>query len=142
AGGNGVPRPGERGADGGGLRAGDAGGGDATAARPVTRGDVEAAIAARIHRVDRLEEEMHRLIETGALLVSTRGDVAGQVNGLSLIELGDYAFARPVRVTASVALGARGVVDIERESTLGGPIHSKAVLILSGYLNRRYGRER
>ncbi|HEY8470153.1 MAG TPA: ATP-binding protein [Longimicrobiales bacterium] len=109
---------------------------------PVTRAAVEAAIAARIRRVDRLEEELHRLIEAGTLLVSTRGEAVGQANGLSVIDVGGYSFARPVRVSASVSLGARGVVDIERESTLGGPIHSKAVLILSGYLNQRYGRER
>ena len=138
AGGNGVPRA----ADNGEARDAPAEGDGRVAAATVTRENVEAAIRARIRRANRLEEELHRLIETGALLVATRGEAVGQVNGLSVIEVGDYAFARPVRVTASVAMGARGVVDIERESTLGGPIHSKAVLILSGYLNRRYGGDR
>lgn len=108
----------------------------------VTRADVEAAIAARIRRVNRLEEEVLRLIETGTLLVRTEGTAIGQVNGLSVLTPGDYAFAKPVRVSATVGLGTRGVIDIERESTLGGPIHSKAVLILAGYLNRRYGGRR
>ncbi|HEX7091018.1 MAG TPA: ATP-binding protein [Longimicrobiales bacterium] len=126
----------------GGPAADGAAAGPVSAARPVTREAVEAAIAARIRRANRLEEELHRLIEAGTLLVSTRGEAVGQANGLSVIDVGGYSFARPVRVSASVALGARGVVDIERESTLGGPIHSKAVLILGGYLNRRYGRER
>src|SRR5690606_28974465 len=137
AGGNGVPRATDSGGPGGAAAEGD--GGAAAPAKPVTRADVEAAIRARIPRADRRAEELHRNIETGALLVSTRGEAVGQVNGLSVLQVGDYAFARPVRVTASVALGARGIVDIERESTLGGPIHSKAVLILSGYLNHRYG---
>lgn len=108
----------------------------------VTRMDVDAAIAARIRRVNRIEEEVLRLVEDGTLLVSTEGTAIGQVNGLSVLTPGDYAFAKPVRVSATVALGTRGVVDIERESTLGGPIHSKAVLILAGYLNHRYGGRR
>jgi len=140
AGGNGVARAADNGEPHGAAAAGNDGA--PAPAKPVTREDVEAAIRARIRRANRLEEELHRNIETGTLLVSTRGEAVGQVNGLSVLQVGDYAFARPVRVTASVAMGSRGVVDIERESTLGGPIHSKAVLILSGYLNHRYGRDR
>lgn len=74
----------------------------------------------------------------GTLAISTTGGVVGQVNALSVIQLGGFAFARPSRVTARVRLGARGVVDIEREVELGGPIHSKGVLILSGYLAGHY----
>src|SRR5690606_34487870 len=106
AGGNGVPRA----ADSGGPNGAEGDGGAPASAKPVTRADVEAAIRARIRRANRLEEELHRHIETGALLVSTRGEAVGQVNGLSVLQVGDYAFARPVRVTASVALGARGIV--------------------------------
>lgn len=104
----------------------------------VTRAHIDAAIAARRRRLDRLEEDTHRLIETGVLLIESRGTAIGRVNGLSLSMPGDYAFARPTRITATIALGSRGVVDIQREAQLGGPIHSKAVLILGGYLQQRY----
>jgi len=108
----------------------------------VRREDVETAANARRRRSNRLEEELHRQIEQGILLAQTRGEVVGQATGLSVLALGDYSFAKPIRVTASVSMGTRGVVDIEREAELGGPIHSKAVLILGGYLSRRYGRDR
>ncbi|HEY8485437.1 MAG TPA: ATP-binding protein [Longimicrobiales bacterium] len=108
----------------------------------VTREDVEAAIEARIRRANRLEEELHRYIRHGTLLLGTRGEAVGQINGLSVITLGDYTFAKPIRVTATASVGTRGVVNIEREAALSGPIHSKAVLILTGYLHRRYGGER
>jgi len=99
----------------------------------------EAAIEARIRRANRLEEELHRYIRHGTLLLGTRGEAVGQINGLSVITLGDYTFAKPIRVTATASVGTRGVVNIEREAALSGPIHSKAVLILTGYLHRRYG---
>lgn len=105
----------------------------------VTRAHIDAAIHARRRRLDRLEEETHRLIETGVLLIESRGTAVGRINGLSISMPGDYAFARPTRITATVAPGSRGVVDIQREAQLGGPIHSKAVLILGGYLQQRYG---
>lgn len=107
----------------------------------VTRTHIEAAIAARRYRLDRLEEEAHRLIETGVLIIESRGTAIGHVNGLSVSMPGDYAFARPTRISAAIAMGSRGVVDIQREAQLGGPIHSKAVLILGGYLQQRYGGE-
>jgi len=66
----------------------------------------------------------------------------GQVNGLSVLSLGDYSFGRPNRVTASVGIGRKGIIDIEREAKMGGPIHTKGVLILSGYLNERYAQEK
>jgi predicted ATP-dependent protease len=71
-------------------------------------------------------------------MIATNGEVVGQVNGLSVIELGGFAFARPSRITARVRLGAGTVIDIEREVELGGPLHSKGVLILSGFLAGRY----
>lgn len=107
-----------------------------------TRPDVEAALQARRHRANRLEEEVDRHIKDGTLAIHTTGTAVGVVNGLAVLSLGEYAFARPVRVSAAVALGGKGIVDIERESTLGQPIHSKAVLILSGFLNQRYGSTR
>jgi lon-related putative ATP-dependent protease len=107
----------------------------------VGRAEVREAILSRRRRLDRLEEELHREIEAGILLFSTRGEAIARANGLSVLMPGDYAFAKPIRVSASVSMGVRGVIDIERESTLGGPIHSKAVLILGGYLHQRYGKE-
>ncbi|MDH5267515.1 MAG: ATP-dependent protease, partial [Candidatus Bathyarchaeota archaeon] len=67
---------------------------------------------------------------------------AGQVNGLSVMSLGDFAFGRPSRVTASIGLGREGVIDIEREAKLGGRIHSKGVMILSGYLAEKYAQDK
>src|SRR4029078_7620232 len=88
-----------------------------------------------------LEAECNGEIEAGVLLFSTRGQAVARANGLSVLMPGDYAFAKPIRVSASVSRGVVGVIDSERESPLGGPIHSKAVLIRGGYLHQRYGRE-
>ena len=74
-------------------------------------------------------------------MIATEGTCVGQANGLSILDLGDYSFGRPVRVSARVALGRGGVASIEREIKLSGPIHSKGVLILAGYLSATYARE-
>jgi len=100
--------------------------------------DVQHAIDAWIHRASRPRERVLEEIERGTVLIETTGAAIGQVNGLSVIELGGFAFARPSRITARVRLGGGTVVDIEREVELGGPIHSKGVLILSGFLAGRY----
>ncbi|HEY7443116.1 MAG TPA: S16 family serine protease, partial [Vicinamibacterales bacterium] len=83
---------------------------------------------------ERLQEDIAR----GTIAIATTGDIVGQVNGLSVVELGGSAFARPSRITARIRLGSGRVLDIEREVELGGPIHSKGVLILAGFLNGRY----
>jgi lon-related putative ATP-dependent protease len=109
------------------------------AARDVVgAGDVRRAIDAQIARADRVRERLQEEIVRGSLLIDTEGSRVAQVNGLAALQLGDYVFATPHRITARVRLGAGRVVDIERESQLGGPIHSKGVLILSGYLAGRY----
>lgn len=100
--------------------------------------DVQRAIDERIRRADRLRERTQEHIERGMILIDTEGEKTGQVNGLSIIALGNYAFGRPSRITARTRLGKGNVVDIEREVELGGPIHSKGVLILSGFLGARY----
>jgi predicted ATP-dependent protease len=100
--------------------------------------DVQRAIDARIYRAGRPRERLLEEIERGTIMIGTEGAAIGQVNGLSVIELGGFAFARPSRITARVRLGGGTVVDIEREVELGGPIHSKGVLILSGFLAGRY----
>jgi lon-related putative ATP-dependent protease len=100
---------------------------------------VQAAEAARRYRQNLLEEELQATIQTGTMLIQTEGSAVGQVNGLSVIGLGDYAFGHPTRITATVGPGQRGIVSLEREVELSGPIHGKGVLILNGYLLRLYG---
>ena len=99
---------------------------------------VERAIAERIRRFDRLRDEMQDEVLRHNVLIDTSGTVVGQVNGLSVIQLGDFAFGRPSRITATARIGQGEIVDIERETELGGPIHTKGVLILSSYLASRY----
>jgi lon-related putative ATP-dependent protease len=106
----------------------------------VTATDVRAAEEARRFRQNLMEERLHEALLQGTLLVETSGAVAGRINGLSVLSLGDYSFGHPARLTATVAPGRRGVVSIEREVELSGPIHGKGVLILSGYLLRKYGQ--
>jgi ATP-dependent Lon protease len=103
---------------------------------------VEQALRNRIYRSDRIAEKIRELIEEGTLLVDVQGSKIGQVNGLAVIDLGDYAFGRPTRVTASVGLGTEGLINIEREAKLSGRTHDKAVLIIGGYLRNVYGRNR
>ncbi|NIA71452.1 AAA family ATPase [Pelagibius litoralis] len=95
---------------------------------------VQKAIDAQIHRADRLRDRSYEAIQRGFVLLETEGAAVGQINGLSVLQLGSFAFGRPSRITARVRLGAGKVVDIEREVELGGPVHSKGVLILSSYL--------
>jgi lon-related putative ATP-dependent protease len=107
----------------------------------VARADVERAIAAQIRRSDRLRERSHEAILRGILRIDTSGDAVGQVNGLSVFQLGDFTFAQPSRITATTRLGEGEMVDIQREVKLGGPIHSKGVLILASFLATRYAAE-
>ncbi|MBZ0142891.1 MAG: AAA family ATPase [Rhodocyclaceae bacterium] len=106
----------------------------------VTREDVEAALQARRHRASRLHEAIQEQILRGSLLIDSGGGQVGQVNGLAVIDLGDALFAHPVRITATARIGEGDVIDIERESELGGAIHSKGVMILSSFLAARYAR--
>ena len=106
----------------------------------VTAGDVRAAEDARRYRRNLLEERLQESILEGTLLIETAGSAVGRINGLSVLSLGDAAFGQPSRITATVGPGRRGVISIEREVELSGPIHGKGVLILSGYLLRKYGQ--
>jgi lon-related putative ATP-dependent protease len=103
-----------------------------------TAEDVRRAVEAAERRSSRVRERLREEVLRGTLLVDTQGERVGQVNGLAVMQLGGFAFGHPQRITARVRLGGGKVVDIERESELGGPIHSKGVLILSGYLSGRY----
>jgi len=107
----------------------------------VTADHVDRAIEKQIFRSDRMRERLHEEIERGTLLIDVDGEQAGQVNALSVFPFGDYLFGRPNRVTARVRLGKGEVIDIEREVELGGPLHSKGVLILAGFLSGRYATD-
>jgi lon-related putative ATP-dependent protease len=107
----------------------------------VTAHNVEQAIDAQIYRADRLRERIQEAIKREIILIDTAGAVVGQINGLAVLQVGDFAFAQPSRITARVTLGKGDVVDIEREVELSGPLHSKGVLILSGFLKGRYAQD-
>jgi lon-related putative ATP-dependent protease len=104
----------------------------------IRREHVERALQARVGRASRLHDRARETIIERVALIDTEGTRVGQVNGLSVIEIGGFAFGRPTRITCQTRPGAGKVVDIEREVELGGPIHSKGVLILSGFLAGRY----
>jgi predicted ATP-dependent protease len=113
------------------------------AGRTVIEGDdVRAAAEESLYRVNRIEERIQELYEDGTIMVDTAGAVVGQINGLSVITLGDHTFGRPTRITASVYTGQDGMVNIEREVKLSGPTHDKGVLILTGYLGGTFALER
>jgi predicted ATP-dependent protease len=106
----------------------------------VSARDVEKALESRVFRSNRIEEDIRELIANGTILVDISGKTIGQVNGLSVMEIGGYTFGRPSRVTASVGMGQAGIINIERESHLSGSIHDKGMLILAGYLRNRFGQ--
>ncbi len=105
----------------------------------VTAADVRAAEDARRFRQDLAEERLTDAVKTRTILIGTEGTAVGRLNGLTVVGMPDYSFGHPVRITGAVAPGRRGVVSIEREVQMSGPIHGKGVLILSGYLLRQYG---
>ena len=103
---------------------------------------VDKALNEKVYRANLLEERIQELLTDGTIMVDVAGTVTGQVNGLSVYDLGDFSFGKPSRITARVYLGKAGVVDIEREAKLAGRIYSKGVLILSHYLGGTYAQER
>ncbi len=107
----------------------------------IEAGDVQRAIDARRRRSDRARERSQEMIQRGLVLIDTEGAKIGQVNGLSVLSLGNLAFGKPSRITAKARLGRGEVVDIERQVELGGAIHSKGVMILSAFLASRYANE-
>jgi lon-related putative ATP-dependent protease len=108
----------------------------------VTAEDVQKAIDTQLYRSDRLRERLHERIHRGTVMIDTSGLRAGQINALSVYELGNFAFAEPTRITATTRLGTGEVIDVQREVELGGSIHSKGVLILSSFLSARYSSNR
>jgi ATP-dependent Lon protease len=108
----------------------------------VTESHVKKAIAEGIERSRLIEEKIQEMIEEGLIMIDVEGEVVGQVNGLSIYETGGYVFGRPSRITARVGVGSAGIIDIEREAELSGKIHSKGVLILTGFFRSRYAQDK
>jgi lon-related putative ATP-dependent protease len=100
----------------------------------IKREHVHKALDEKVYRSNLIKERINEMIDRGVLLIGTDGEMVGQVNGLAVSMLGDYEFGRSSRITATVGPGRGGIIDIEREIKLGGPIHTKGVMILSGYL--------
>jgi lon-related putative ATP-dependent protease len=110
---------------------------------PTIRADhVYKAIEQRKYRASLVEEKLQEFIANGTVHIATEGSVVGQINGLAVYSMGDYAFGRPNRITATVSLGRGQLVNIEREVQLSGKIHSKGFMILNGYLQGKYGHDK
>jgi lon-related putative ATP-dependent protease len=107
----------------------------------ITGAHISRAVEEKVYRSKLIQEKIQELINREIILIGTENEVAGQVNGLAVMGLGDFAFGSPSRVTVSLGLGREGVMNIEREAKMSGPIHTKGVLILSGYLNDKYAQE-
>lgn len=99
---------------------------------------VEKALNEKIYRSNRIEERLQELMAEGTLIVDTSGSKVGQINGLAVLDLGDYSFGKPSRITARTYAGKAGIVNIERETKMSGRIHEKAILILTNYLGSKY----
>jgi len=102
---------------------------------------VMKALEEKVYRSNLVEEKIEEMVEKGIILVDTDGERVGQINGLAVLGAGDFIFGKPNRITVSVGVGKKGIIDIEREAQMGGPIHTKGVQILSGFLNERYAKE-
>ncbi|HHW22712.1 MAG TPA: AAA family ATPase [Clostridiaceae bacterium] len=109
--------------------------------RLVTERHVKKAIAEKKKRSGKYNEELLEMIREGTLMIDTDGYAVGQINGLAVVDMGDYAFGKPNRITAATYMGRTGILDIEREVETGGTTHSKGVLIISGYIGKKYAQE-
>ncbi|MBQ7193129.1 MAG: AAA family ATPase [Synergistaceae bacterium] len=112
-----------------------------TTGATVTRPDVIKAVEHRNYRLGLYREKLTRAFRDGVIRVDTKGAEIGQINGLSVIDMNDYRFGHPSRITANVFMGQEGVVNIEREVKMTGPIHNKGLMILSSYLGRKYAQD-
>jgi predicted ATP-dependent protease/DNA polymerase III delta prime subunit len=108
----------------------------------ITRKHIDKALEEKIYRSNMIQMKLQDMVRKKVLLIETEGKKVGQVNGLSVMELGDYAFGMPTRITASVGVGKDGIVNVEREAQMSGPTHTKGVVIIGGYLNDAYAREK
>jgi len=109
---------------------------------PVTAQHGREAIETKVERHNLVETKIREMIEEGTLLIDTQGARIGQVNGLSVLEIGGYVFGKPVRITASAALGKAGLINVEREANLSGRLHDKGMQIIAGYLRGRFAQDK
>jgi lon-related putative ATP-dependent protease len=103
---------------------------------------VEKAIGEKIRRVNLIEEKIREMLENGTILIDIKGEKIGQVNGLSVYDIGDHSFGKPSRITVETGLGRAGLINIEREADMSGKTHNKGVLIIEGYLRRKYAQDK
>lgn len=103
---------------------------------------VQRALAEQEYRSNRMDERMREMIEDGTIMVDVDGERVGQINGLAVLQLGEYAFGQPHRITAQTFIGRQGIINIERETSLSGQIHNKGLLILSGYLAGKFAQDK
>jgi lon-related putative ATP-dependent protease len=108
----------------------------------VMQQDVGRAVRERVYRVNLIEEHVREAVSKGIIVVDTEREAVGQINGLSVADLGDTAFGQPSRITVTMGIGREGLIDLQREARLAGPIHTKAVLTIQGFLVDRYATER
>jgi len=110
--------------------------------RVVIEEHVNKAMDERVFRTNRIEERLREMVLEGTIIIDTEGDKVGQVNSLAVIDLGDYSFGKPSRITAKAYAGKAGVVNIERETKMSGRIHEKAILIITNYLGSKYATKK
>ena len=99
------------------------------------------AVLEKNYRSDKYDKKLLELLEDGTIMIDSEGLVVGQINGLSILDMGDYSFGKPSRITANTYMGESGIVNIEREIEMSGTSHTKGVLILSGYIGQKYAQE-
>ena len=107
----------------------------------ISRSDINEAIVEKIERSDRIKDKIYEMIQRGTILIETKGSVIGQINGVAVLDLGNFSFGHPSKITALTRLGKDGVVNIEREAKLSGPTHDKGMMILSSYLAATYAKD-
>lgn len=113
------------------------------AGSPVVKEEyVEKALNEKIYRANRIEERMQEMIVEGTLIIDTAGERVGQINGLAVLDMGDYRFGKPSRITAKTYAGKSGVINIERETKMSGKIHEKAILIISHYIGSTFAMKK
>jgi len=108
----------------------------------ITANHVEKAIEAKIYRSNLIQEKLREYIERNVIFITTEGEVVGQINGLSVLSVGDFSFGAPSRITVAVGLGKEGLIDVQREVNMSGPIHGKGVMIIAGYLASKFARDK
>ena len=110
-------------------------------AKVVTADYVKKAITQRIERINKYDQQSVEMIQNGTIMIDTEGQKVGQINGLSIMKLGDFSFGKPAKITANTYVGKCGIVNIEREVSMSGTSHSKGVMILSAYIGEKFAQE-